>query len=110
MGIEETNLVQKIRIKAAKLGLILFRNNIGKFQDATGRWISYGVGGNGGSDLIGGTPVTITQDMIGQTLCVLTCYECKTWKGKVTEEQQNFIDGINKAGGIARIIRRVEDL
>lgn len=35
--------------------------------------------------------------------------EAKTQTGKIRPEQQNFIDFINKSGGIAGICRSVED-
>lgn len=113
MGVEETNLTQKVRLREAKKGALLFRNNRGAYTDENGRWVFYGIGGNGGSDLIGGTPVKITQEMINTTILVFTAYEIKTPEGmkpsgkKAKEhfaEQQKFIDVINNAGGIASFI------
>ncbi len=100
---KETNVQQLIRLEAAKLGLKLFRNNIGKLKDATGRWVSYGVGGNGGSDLLGWNPIIITKEMVGKTVAVFTAIEVKKKGGKATDEQINFIKQVNNDGGIAFI-------
>ena len=52
----------------------------------------------GGSDIIG-----IAPD--GRFLAV----EVKTARGRVSPEQQRFIDAVNKAGGIAGVARSVQD-
>lgn len=88
---------------------VLFRNNIGKYQDAKGRWVTYGVCNPGGSDLIGWTSAVITPDMVGQRVAIITAIEVKTETGKPTDAQLNFIDQVQKAGGIAGICRSVED-
>lgn len=93
----ETNLVQQIRLEASTLGCYLFRNNVGKLQDRNGRWITYGLG-VGSSDLIG-----LTNK--GRFLAI----ECKTTTGRIRPEQIDFIDFVNKNGGIAGICRSVED-
>jgi hypothetical protein len=101
----ETDIVQKIRLKAAEIGMFLFRNNIGKLQDINGRWIAFGVGGTGGSDLIGGTEININ----GKTLCVLTAVEVKD-EGYATKEQVRFLEGIRKRGGLGILARSPEDV
>jgi hypothetical protein len=114
----ETNIVQEIRMEASKRGARLFRNNVGGYKDKTGRWVKYGLG-DGTSDLIGITPVVITHDMVGTTLGVFTAIEVKTPegmnpKGKVAKEhfqkQQEFVDFVVKFGGIGKIICNKEDL
>jgi hypothetical protein len=47
--------------------------------------------------------------MVGQDLAVFAAVEVKTPKGRVKAEQQQFIDHINSAGGIAGIARSVDD-
>ena len=59
----------------------------------------------GSSDTIGWTSVVITPDMVGQRIAAFTAVESKTLKGVVSEEQQNFIEQVNKAGGIAGVAR-----
>lgn len=67
------------------------------------------VGFEGLSDLAGYTPVTITQDMVGQTLPVLTVCEVKAGKDRPTPKQLQVIDVVKRAGGRAGIARSVDD-
>ena len=107
----EAKAQQEIRLAAASAGCTLFRNNVGSYKDPqSGRWIQYGVCNPGGSDLIGWTPVTVTQDMVGQKLAVFTACEIKSSKGKPSPAQINFIDAVTKAGGFAGVARSVADL
>jgi hypothetical protein len=97
-----------IRIMAAhsKSG-VLFRNNTGTgYQEYNGvkRIIKFGLC-KGSSDLIGWTEVEITEEMIGKKVAIFTAVEVKTENGKVSEEQQNFINNVIQAGGIAKIER-----
>lgn len=59
----------------------------------------------GSSDILGITPVTITPDMVGRTVGVFTAVEVKAAKGRVSLEQQRFIDAVKRAGGIAGVAR-----
>lgn len=86
-----------------------FRNNTGAYKSAAGHFIKYGVGGAGGSDILGLTPITITQEMIGKRVAVFTAIEAKTKTGKATEQQKNFISAIKKQGGIAGVARSEND-
>ena len=106
----EAKAQQEIRLAATSVGAVLFRNNSGAYQDKNGRWIHYGVGSPGGSDLIGWTMVTVTPDMIGRQLAVFTACEVKSQRGTATAAQVNFIDAVTKAGGFAGVARSVADL
>jgi hypothetical protein len=75
-------------------GCLIFRNNVGCLPDRTGRPVRYGVGGNGGSDLIG-----IAPD--GKFLAI----EAKTALGQPTEAQLRFIRAVQRQGGRAGIAR-----
>ncbi len=103
----ETNIVQNIRLDIAKLG-IYWRNNVGALKDTNGRLVKYGLC-VGSSDLVGFTPMRITQDMVGQTVAVFTAIEVKVPGKNPTPEQVNFITAIQKSGGIAGVARSVED-
>lgn len=104
----------------------LFRVNTGKawvsgagpaqrLQDGSvlvpaGRPIALGLGMPNGapvvgcSDLLGWTPVVVTQAMVGQTLPVLTAIETKRTKnGRASAEQLHFIGQVVQVGGIAGI-------
>lgn len=63
----------------------------------------------GSSDLIGWTPVRITPEMVGQTVAVFTAAELKTAKQNLTEEQATFLEAVQKAGGIAGVVRSTAD-
>lgn len=105
----ERNIQATIQLELSKNNVVVFRNNIGTYTSESGHRIAYGVGGPGGSDLIGITPVTITPDMVGMTLGVFTALEVKTKTGRVSEKQKKFIDSINRLGGRAGVARSVED-
>jgi hypothetical protein len=63
----------------------------------------------GGSDLIGWTPITITPEMVGQTVAVFTAIELKCGRTATTEAQTNFLAQVSRAGGIATVARGVGD-
>lgn len=116
----ESAAASHIRLDAAYLGVDLWRNNSGAFQDETGRWVRYGLCNESSqlsaqiksSDLIGITPIVITPDMVGQTIGVFTAIETKpsdwTWPKPTNVKeywrclaQQKFHDIVKKAGGYA---------
>jgi hypothetical protein len=86
----------------------LWRNNCGSLQDKHGRWVKFGVANPGGADLIGFKTVTVTKDMVGKRLAVFVALEVKQKNGRVRPEQQVFIDLVKLKGGIAAIVRSVE--
>jgi hypothetical protein len=79
-----------------------FRNNIARINHQ-GRWINFGIPGQGGSDLIGFHTLTITPEMVGKRVAVFLAVECKSSKGKPTSEQTAFIEYVQSAGGIAGV-------
>lgn len=64
----------------------------------------------GSSDLIGWTTVEITPEMVGRKVAVFTALELKTKKLQATKEQLNFIEQVKLSGGIAGIVRKIEDV
>ena len=96
---KENNLSRTIQIAASERGHRLFRNNIGKLKDARGQWVAFGVGGTGGSDLIGWTKHG-----------VFAAVEVKVPGGRVRPEQEAFIAAVRASGGKAGIARSVEDM
>ena len=85
-----------------------WRNNTGQLPDANGRPIKFGLC-VGSSDIIGVAPVTITQEMVGQTLALFLAVECKTAIGQPTDAQLRFIKAVNAKGGRAGIARCADD-
>ncbi len=51
----------------------------------------------------------ITPEMVGQQVAVFTSIEVKSSTGRVRPEQQQWIDAVQAAGGIAGVARSVED-
>ena len=104
---DEAKVQNDIRIACGAGPARLWRNNTGALKDATGRLVRYGLC-PGSSDLIGLRQVTITPDMVGQTLAVFTAIEVKD-QGRLTEQQRAFITMVQQAGGMAGVARSVDD-
>lgn len=104
---DELAVQNDIRLAFGAGPVRLFRNNTGALKDAAGRLVRYGLC-PGSSDLIGLREVTITPDMVGQTVAIFTAIEVKD-RGRPTAEQQRFIDSITAAGGLAGVARSVDD-
>lgn len=94
----EANIQNEIMIALSQAGCLIWRNNVGAWKDPSGRVIRYGVGGKGGSDLLGVCPDG-----------VFLAVECKDAKGRVRPEQLTFIAAVQKAGGRAGVARCVSD-
>lgn len=126
---KESPLLKKIQVKLSKLGARFFRNNIGlawtgkvfKVRQEThvhvssgdvvirnARPIKFGLP-VGSGDLIGWTPLKITQDMVGKDVAIFSSVEIKTKNTAVSKEQKNFKAQVEKAGGIAIIAYNEDD-
>lgn len=103
----ETAIMHQIMLALSEAGCLVFRNEVaGAWVGRTihrdsqhitlagAQMIVFGVGGKGGSDLIG-----ITPD--GRFLAI----EVKAPNGRVKPEQQTFIDAVNRAGGVGGFAR-----
>jgi hypothetical protein len=123
----ESQVQAEARLRAAALGWHLWRNNNGVLKDANGRPIRYGLANDSkalnkvvkSGDLIGGTPVKITADMVGQTLLVFTSVETKpedfngpSGKEEIDryEAQVAWANLINSLGGRAYIVTDARQL
>jgi hypothetical protein len=104
----EQSIQQHIRLTCSTGATRLFRNNTGTLRDQHGRPVSFGLC-KGSADLIGWRTVTITPEMVGQQVAVFTSIEVKTPTGRVKPEQQQWLDAVLSAGGIAGVARSVED-
>jgi hypothetical protein len=106
--VTEQQIQQHIRLTCSTGATRLFRNNTGTLRDQHGRPVSFGLC-KGSADLIGWRTVTITPEMVGQQVAVFTSIEVKTPTGRVKPEQQQWLDAVQAAGGIAGVARSVED-
>lgn len=101
----ETDILQECRLAASEYGAIMWRNNTGMLKDDNGRPIRYGLC-VGSSDLIG----------IFNGRFVAAEVKKPGWKPsgaaqlKHWQEQLNFIDVVNKAGGIAGVVHSADDV
>jgi hypothetical protein len=77
--------------------IVLFRNNCGVLTDKHGRYVRYGVGSPGGSDLVG--------IFAGRFIAL----EIKTATGKESDEQRRFGALVESKGGSYAVLRSVED-
>jgi hypothetical protein len=104
----EQQIQQHIRIACSNGNTRLFRNNTGTLKDANGRPVQFGLC-KGSADLIGWKRVTVTEEMVGSTVAVFLSIEVKTPTGRLRPEQQQWLDAVQAAGGIAGVARSVED-
>lgn len=119
----ETNLTRQIMLAIGKQRprTRVFRNNVGMGWQGQStkkgdvliiqnpRPLQAGLC-EGSSDLIGWTTVEVTPDMIGKRLAIFTALEVKVPGGKgPTPEQSNFIQQVQRAGGIAGVVRSDKD-
>lgn len=64
---------------------------------------------NGACDLPGWTEVVITEEMVGCRCAVFTSIETKRTKGGVTsDDQRNWMEAVQRAGGIAGVANSPE--
>jgi hypothetical protein len=98
----EQSIQQAIRL-LSRGTIRLFRNNVGALRDATGRLVRYGLA-PGSSDLIGWRTLTITPDMVGQTVAQFVALEIKD-QGRATPQQAAFLHAVHTAGGLAALVR-----
>lgn len=106
----ESNLLKTIQLEASKKGYRLLRNQVGTYKLADGRYISSGIPGS--SDLIGWKTVTITPEMVNKKIAVYCAFEIKTPSGRMDKKgkQQRFIDAVNAAGGIGKVVRDISEI
>lgn len=63
----------------------------------------------GACDLPGWTSITVTPEMVGQTVAIFTSVEVKSDVGRPSADQKNWRDQIIAAGGIAIVARSPEE-
>ena len=104
----EQRIQQEIRLACSTGNTRLFRNNTGTLYDRQGRPVQFGLC-KGSADLIGWRTVTVTPEMVGTQVAVFTSLEVKTPTGRLRPEQQQWLETVQAAGGIAGVARSVED-
>jgi hypothetical protein len=110
----ESEVQTEILLAGPEMGLRLLRNNVGVMQDERGNFVRYGVGGKGGSDLMGW--------YAHGTSAIFTVVEVKREDWKPPSEtaqgadavryrkQRTFLYAVGRAGGIACFATSVQDV
>ena len=104
----EQRIQQEIRLTCSNGNTRLFRNNTGTLKDQNGRPVQFGLC-KGSADLIGWRTVSVTPEMVGTQVAVFASIEVKTAAGRLRPEQQQWLDAVQAAGGIAGVARSVSD-
>ena len=125
MAKQETAVLNTIMLRCSRGLDRIFRNNQGVAWQGDGkpkrvgksdilitnaRAVAYGVGGDGGSDLLGWSSIIITPEMVGQRIAVFTAIEVKRPGGTPTDEQLNFVQRVREAGGRAAVAEAIEQI
>lgn len=118
-NLTESDVSNLVRLEAARLGITLWRNNNGAFEDKTGRVIRFGLGNDSAkvsrnfksSDLIGIRPILITPEHVGMIIGQFVAREIKRpgWKYTGTAQeigQSNFLQFVISKGGDAAFTDR----
>lgn len=113
----ESGVQTQTRLEAARAGKLMFRNNSGAFQDASGRWVRYGLGNDSAAlndvmkspDLVGVSPYLITPRDVGRIVGIATAFEVKhgNWSYSGTDReiaQEAFMKQWRAHGGFAGFI------
>ena len=130
MGTRENPQQRECWLEFGKSGAKMFRLNTGKAWAGKGErmpdgsvriaypqhiTVGFGYVDNtavaGVSDLVGYTKVVVTPEMVGKTIPVFTCGEAKRIKGGVvSDDQKDWIDLVDRDGGIAGVVRTAADV
>lgn len=113
-GMSEAGVQSRVRIEAAKAGMLLWRNNVGVLKDDRGVPVRYGLANDSramntmlkSADLVGIRPVLVEHRHVGTIIGQFVSYECKhgdwKWSGNDHElAQQNWAALVKSAGGHA---------
>jgi hypothetical protein len=113
----ERHVRNRLLVAVSGLGARLFRNYVGRSWVGDGyKWLGKDMLIHnarvvqsgltvGSGDMLGWTPVVITPEMVGQTVAVFTSLEQKrNPQDKLDKPQQNWLDAVRAAGGIAAVV------
>jgi hypothetical protein len=118
--ITENAIMRKILGSLSNGRVRLFRNTVGAAWMGVSQWIdgkvlidrpkrvTFGMA-TGSSDIIGWRSVIITDEMVGHRVAQFVAIEVKAKGGRVTQEQLAFVETVNSHGGIAGVVRSVDE-
>lgn len=116
--LSEGAIQTNVRLEASRLGIRLWRNNVGVAHDPEqGMYVRYGLANESkqmnevikSGDLIGIRPITVTQDHVGRVIGQFVSREVKhgKWRYSGTPRevaQMNWINIVNIMGGDAMFV------
>jgi hypothetical protein len=125
----EKNILAEVQIAFSRLGARLFRNNtglgwVGKVsrphknmlvQISPGDVVIRGARPlhaglcEGSSDLIGWTPMIITESDVGKRVAIFTAIEVKYGSTRTTAQQLAFHKAVVESGGLSKIARSASE-
>lgn len=94
----ESAIQRECRLAANAPDVVVWRNNVGLAEHADGSKVAYGVGGPGGSDLLG--------IVAGR----FAAFEIKRPGEKPTAKQEQFMALCRLKGGFATVVRSPEEM
>jgi hypothetical protein len=108
---ESTILSEIRRWAGTQPNLSLYRNNVGKLKDSTGRWVTYGLC-VGSADLIGWLRCHVKPVPFRGVSCAVARFvalEVKLPGQKARPEQEAWLRLVRDAGGIAGVVTSVDE-
>lgn len=123
-GLSEAAVQAAARVRASKIGMRVWRNNVGAFHDPeSGTFMRFGLANDSAQvnariksgDLVGVRPVLIGPEHVGQRIGQFVSFECKhsgwRWTGTEREHaQMNWANLVQAFGGEARFITSAEQI
>lgn len=106
----ETNIQNSILLELSSAGHLVWRNQVGVFRGAHDeRRIRVGVPGQG--DIMAVVPLTITEDMVGQTVGLAVNVEVKTHRqgSRQSAQQKRWEAAWRERGGLYLIARSAHE-
>ena len=119
----EKHVLKHTLLRLSKFGCTMFRQNVGQAW-AGSKVVRLPLGciyienpqpvtmglTKGSSDLIGWTPIDVTDEMVGSTVAIFTAVEVKhSDGGRTSKEQKRFIQNVKSGGGIAGVVRSADE-
>lgn len=95
--VASSRLVDEVRLSVSEADAVTFRNNVGLAYHQDGSATPYGIGGKGGADLIGIAPWVSEHGPLGLFMAI----EVKSGRGRLTQEQRQFLEMIALRRGVA---------
>lgn len=116
----ESDVQRGVRLEAARVGKMLFRNNRGAGKMESGNFVRYGLANDSkkfgdavkSADLIGWESFVVTQEWVGHTIARFLSVECKpeNWRpngDKHELAQLKWGTIVNASGGRAVVVNRI---